>query len=274
MNDFKLQIHSSDLRKLGMCAYLWQQDRGCYFGVWHQPEPDPPNVPIIIGQSNHDSGSHLLNIKKEIKSPPTLEEILDINRDSFEMQWQGGVYLAEDEAINIKVTHDRAVDLSASLAKLFHQQLAPEINPEEISKKFVIKMNGYPFDLAGEFDWTVPDGIEDLKTMSANKKSVRSIQMGTYSLAYKIEHKKYPEFVRHRKLIKTKTPTSDTEEAVPDDSWVKPVLHRVENIIMQIDAVKSGKLEHLPPADPDHWKCTKRYCPKFSNCPYWSGREK
>jgi hypothetical protein len=271
----KVQLHSSDLRTIGMCAYLWQRTRGERFGVWDKTEQDPPGIPIAIGQANHFSASHLLTSKKDVKVIPTLEEIQDVNRDSFENQWLEGLLLAEDEALNVKKTHDQAIDLSINLAKLFYVDHSPAIEPTAIAKKFVIELENYPVDLAGEFDWEVPDGIEDLKTMSSNKKTVQSIQMGTYSLAYKIEHGKYPSVVRHRKLIKTKVPKSAVEEAVPDDTWVKPVLRRIENTVEQIEAIKSGKLGELPPADPDHWKCSRRYCSLAARgaCKFWSGRE-
>jgi hypothetical protein len=97
------------------------------------------------------------------------------------------------------------------------------------------------------------------------------MQMAMYALSRKVIAGAFPAKVAVDFLIKTKTPKAMTIEAVPDDSWIKPLMARVNNFVTTIQAVQAGH-QALTPAQPDDWMCQKSWCGYATTCPFWSGR--
>lgn len=266
----KPQIHVSMLDQLAKCGIQFQRRYGARFGVWHEEEIVPPSIALATGISVHRAVEKNLKYKVDQGSLMECSEVIAIAYDEFHKIWDGGMLLTEDESISMKKTLGVASDMVVKLSSLYYIEFAPNTNPVTVEEKFVILLDDFPFDIAGKKDIVEEDKIGDVKTMASNKASVKSMQMATYAMDFKVKHGRYPGSVYHQKLIKTKTPKAVIEEATPDDTWVDPLLRRIERFAEIIDAVRSGKQAFMP-ADPNHWCCTAKYCGWHRDCPYWSG---
>ncbi|MEW6014190.1 MAG: PD-(D/E)XK nuclease family protein [Candidatus Zixiibacteriota bacterium] len=267
----KPQLHVSMLNMLAKCGIQFQRRYGERFGIWEKEEVIPPGIALLLGRNVHTVAEQDFLNKISTGELLSSEEIKDISRTAFESEWNEGVTLQEEEAIDQKKTYGEAVDRAVDLSLKYHSTLAPTVFPVEVEKKFVIELKGYPVDLAGRIDILEDDAVGDIKTMSKNEPSVMSPQMAMYATAFKMETGRFPSKVYHHKVIKTKTPKTDIEVLAPGPSWINPLYRRIERFIEILDAVRAGK-QALMPADPQGWICTKRYCGYAITCKFWSGR--
>lgn len=269
----KPQLHVSMLDMMSRCGVQFQRRYGARFGIWPQEEIIPPGIALGIGIAVDASVNANLSMKMQSGNLLSEEEVNDTARDAFENVWSQGMLLTEDEGRDINKTEGDAVDTSIALASLHHKVLAPEIVPLAIQERFVIELSGYPYDLSGTKDIREADCIRDTKTSNKTPEpeAAKSMQMAMYSLAEKVERGALPKSVKLDFLVKNKTPKVEVREATPDESWISPLVRRIERTTEIIEAVKSGK-QVLAPALPSDWICTKRFCGYAATCPFWSGR--
>lgn len=271
----KPQLHNSMIEMMAECGIRWQRRYGARFGCWHKEEIIRPGIALATGISVHKAVER--NMRHKMENDGQLlhrAEVAQVARDSFEGVYQDGMIFTEEETIDVKKTIGGAVDQTVDLSWLHYDHLASHINPAAVEEKFVIELKGYPYDIAGQKDIREIDStLRDTKTkgQSPPVDAARSIQMGTYCMSEVVAKRGLPKRVVLDFLVKNKTPILVCREAVPDDSWLKPVMARIERAIEIIQAVKEGK-QCFAPADPEHWICTTKFCGYARTCPYWSGR--
>lgn len=270
----KPQLHVSMLEMMSKCGIQFQRRYGARFDCWQEEEIIPPGIALVTGISVHKAVE--ANLKHKIESEGQLlarEQVATVADEEFRGIWQGGVMLTEDEATNVNKVFGSAVDQTIALALLHHDNLAPIIKPVAVEEKFVITMADYPYDLAGKKDVREKDALRDTKTKAASPpdNAARSLQMAMYAMAEKVAGRGLPSKVYLDFLVKTKTPKVVIREAVPDDSWIQPLFHRIAQAIKIIQSVKEGKGQFTP-ADPESWICSRRYCGYANTCPYFSGK--
>lgn len=275
MTNAKPQLHNSMMEQMYRCGIQWQRRYGARFGCWHKEEIIRPGIELATGISVHKAVERNMRFKMENDGHLLhRKEVAQIARDSFEGVYQGGMMFTEEETVDVKKTLGGAIDQTVDLSWLHYDHLASHINPAAVEEKFVIELNGYPFDVAGQKDIREVDGtLRDTKTkgQSPPADAARSIQMGTYCMSEVVAKRGLPKIVVLDFLVKTKVAKYVRRDAVPDKTWLDPVMARIERAIKIIEAVKEGK-EAFAPADPENWVCSKRYCGYASTCPYWSGR--
>lgn len=276
MSTDKPQLHNSMLEQMSRCGIQFQRRYGARFGCWHEEEIIPPGIALATGISVHKAVER--NMRFKMQSDGYLlprAEVAQVARDSFEGVYQAGMMFTEEETVDVKKTIGGAVDQTVDLSWLHYDILASHINPAAVEEKFVIKLPGdYPYDIAGQKDIREVDGtLRDTKTkgQSPPADAARSIQMGMYCMSEVVEERGLPPFVVLDFLVKTKVAKYVRRDAVPDDTWLKPVMARIERAIKIIQAVKEGK-QCFAPADPENWICSRRWCGYAQSCPYWSGR--
>jgi hypothetical protein len=257
------------------CPIQFQRRYGARFGIWPEEEIIPPSVAAGIGLSVHRSVEVNLKNKKSTKDLLPLEHVIQIARDEFESIWTAGMLLTDEEAARMEGTKGEAIDMSVALSRLHHGAVAPKIDPEDVEERFVIQLDGYPFDMAGTIDVREKKTIRDTKTRGKrDPDEPLSLQMRMYSLGHKVLHGSTPEEVRVDVLLKLKNPAHELYAAkpLPDSEWYAPLYRRIESMMQVIDLVRRGLMD-MPAADPSAWCCTARYCGWARMCPAWSGRE-
>lgn len=277
--NLKPQLHVSHLNMLARCGVQFQRRYGKTFGVGVANEIIPPSTAAGVGTAVHASVE--LNLKRKLAGEETsLDHAQAVARDKFVERWEEGLLLSKDEEAAPDKAKDAAIDQSVALSTVHFERVAPDILPIAVEKPFVIELDSFPVDLSGRID-IVENGskpgrvvLRDTKTIKASPSAgaARTMQTALYSQAIKLETGELPETVSLDHLVKTKTPKAVTVSMVPDDGFIRPVLHRVERAVEIIEAVRSGR-QAFSPAVEDSWICSSRYCGYAATCPFWGGRE-
>jgi len=269
----KPQLHISWLDTLSTCGIQFQRRYGHRFGCWHKEEVIPPGIALVTGISVHKSIERNLANKMEHGELLPRGEVQAIARDEFGGLHQQGMLFTDDEARDIDETLGAAIDQTVALSTLHYDILAPELKPLAVEEKFVVELEGYPYDLAGQVDIREDKRLRDTKTRGSSppKDLAQSMQMAMYSLAHKVQRGRLPEAVCLDVLVKNKRPKLVIVEAVPDETWISPLLRRIEHATKIIQSVKEGRGEFTP-ANPNDWACTEKWCGYARTCPFFSGR--
>lgn len=254
----KPQLHATSLNMKCMEAFRRR---------YVENEIIPPGIAAIVGTATDKSVTKNLGHKIETKTLLSLEEVADTARDGLNQAWEGGVRLdPEDAAKGIKVAKGDAVDKAVRLSILHAKAKAPVLQPTAVQRKWMLELNGYPFDLVGTMD--IQEGAESIRDTKTSGKTPqedvaqRSIQLATYSMAaWKIDgaapKKTYLDY-----LIDNKTPVAKTFEAEKTVDDYQKVLNRVE---VFASALEKGV---FVPVEPEHWCCSARFCGYWDSCRY------
>lgn len=276
MTDRKPQIHISMVDMLSKCGWQFLYRYGARFGIWEREEIMPPGVALVTGIAVHKS------VERNLKNKVTTGQLLSIDEcaqeavDSVKQQWDAGMMLSEDEAMNPSRTLGETVDQAVRLSALHHSVVAPTISPAIVEESWVLEMPNYPYDLAGQIDCVeVDSALRDLKTAAKTpgENDADTIQSNMYAAVKKVTTKKYPTRIIYDFLVKNKVPKYECRIHIPTDESITKTRRRVGQLIALVDHVKeTGDHELFTPADPGHWACTKKYCGYHSRCPFWSGK--
>ena len=232
-------------------------------------EKIPPGVAAAIGSATHKSIE--VNLAAKIQGGELLpvEWLQEVARDELEGIWKGGIKLDKDElAKGMKALKGEAIDTAVALSGLHRTNLAPSLEPTHVERKFVIKLDGYPLDLAGTID--IQEGtkrIRDTKTAAKSppqSDADTSLQLTMYGLAAKVIDGQAPEEFALDALVKTKEPKVVSLKATRTDSDYEMLLRRVERATTIIE---SGA---FTPARPTDWWCSEKWCGYWSTCPFAS----
>ena len=266
----KPQLHQSMIKMLYSCGEQFRRRYGARFGWNDKEEIIPPGVALIIGIATHKSVEKNLTAKIEKGELLPTEEAMEIAHDEAIGLWQGDVLLTEEESQNAKKVKGDSVDISVSLAGLHARDLAPKLEPKSVERKWVINLEGFPFDLAGQWDIEEDNGaIRDTKTSGkspSQNDADSSEQLSMYSLAKQICDKEDAPALYLDVLVKTKTPKLVTLKTRRTDDQRQILLRRIERAA---EIIEKGA---FTPANPQDWRCSRRFCGYALTCPFWSGK--
>lgn len=281
----KPQLHVSMIEMLFRCGEQFKRRYGHLFGLWPKEEIIPPSIALATGISVHKTIDANLNHKMESDNGDLLprDQIRDMARDEFENVWTGGMMLTDEEAVDVKAVHGKAVDQTIALSVLHHEELAPAIKPVAVEEKFVVILPKYPYDLAGTIDIREATGLRDTKTSkrAPSGDAARTLQGAMYCMAHEVnrmgcepedEVGKLPDWWTIDFLVKSNE-SAVTHYFKPDRPWIDLVQARIVRATEFIEAVKEGKAAFLPAdADAMNWRCSKKFCGYATTCEFWSGR--
>jgi hypothetical protein len=274
----KIQLHYSMLNQLEGCGEQFRRRYGYLFGWNDKPEIIPPGVALIIGIATHKSiESNLNNIITEKVALP-LDAVTEIAFSEASGAWQQEVFLSDDETANIEKTKGDSIDMAVSLAALHAVNIAPLLFPSAVERKWVIKLDGYPVDLAGTIDieeeiasneGSTIIHIRDTKTAGKSPSAAdadSSNQLSMYALAKKVVDGKLPDRIFLDALVKTKVPKSVTLETTRTEFQLQVLFRRIERAV---EIIEKGA---FMPCQPTDWHCTKKFCGYSVTCKFWGGR--
>jgi hypothetical protein len=289
----KVQLHQSMIGTAARCWLQFIYRYGYLFEIHDREIIRPPNFKMVVGSAAHAGFEKMNRVK--IAGAGAEPELLDASVESgvnhYDAVWDKKEIRLWGDEKNIKVTRGKGRDMTVELVKKYYTDIYPIVQPIDVEVPFVIELDNFDFDLAGRIDLDEGKSIRDSKTsgMRPPKHAARSLQMSLYSMYKALETKKetgvvtMPEKVAVDYLYYTKTKAgfnyhSQTFEAVPDQSWIKPLYNRILQMAETLDACKRGKIDPLkaaPPADPSplNYVCSAKYCGYYDICPAWSGRE-
>jgi len=266
MSDIKAQLHQSMISMLYGCGEQFRRRYGARFGWNDKEEIIPPGVALIIGISTHKSVEHNLTSKINTGELLPLEEIKDIARDDVATRWKDGVALTKEESKQKRKTKGSCIDTAVSLSELHAVGLAPTLNPKAVERKWVVTLDGFPFDLSGAWDVEEKGNIiRDTKTSAKSPSqgdADSSEQLTMYSLAMKVCDNKEPKALFLDHLVKTKTPKIVTLKTRRTAKHRLVLLRRIE---IAAEVISKGA---FVPANPMDWRCSPKFCGYWNTCKF------
>lgn len=237
-----------------------------YYRRYLKGEILPPSGSLIRGRSCHKAEE--MNFRQKINSLNDLaiEEIKDFFSDQweeskFEIAWTPEELNGESP----KKAEAKYKDSGISLITAYHTEIAPQTQPIDVEKKFVVKFKGgYP-DLQGIIDRIDTNGIViDLKFQAKSPTSddiAKDIQMTAYDLGFRHTFGYKPAKLKKEYSIATKTAKTIIQETLPrDDETLTRFLYRLEKAM---EVVEKGVFQ---PAPIGAWWCDPRYCGYYQTC--------
>lgn len=265
----KPQLHQSHLSGLYRCGYKFSR-------VVLEGEREPATIPLVMGLSTHATVAKNLTNVIEKGSLFTKEAMQDYAKDDFMKEWnEASIVLNELEIEQgLDKTKDYAQDATIRLVTAHHYELAPQIKPKQVERKWVLVANGYDYDLAGTIDIDEGIDIRDTKTRKTNlgqREVDCSEQYTFYALAKYMVDGKLPEFVHQDNIIKPTERrgaycTTYKSTRTQDDFTV--VMRRFDQATK---IIKSGV---FAPANPSDWWCSKSFCGFAADgtCPFFNSK--
>lgn len=248
-------LSHGQIEMLARCEKQWEYRY--VYGI-----KSPPGVALVIGKGTHKAVYHDLARKRDWGSLMEPGEIQDVARDATTAEWDREPPVVGERDPD----KGAAVDMAISLAALYHDRAAPDIEPIALEQAFVIEIPQLPFDVVGVVDVETATHVRDTKT-AGTKPSVdvakRSTQLALYHLRSTLEGGTAKKTVLDY-LIKTRERQYVPMEAEPDADDHRAVLRRLE---LSAATITSGVFK--PTSTTNFW-CSERFCGYWDRCEFGS----
>lgn len=250
-------IHQSSLNMALRCG---EQFRRRYI----EDEIIPPGIGAGRGTAVHKANE--VNLSQKIKSEQDLplDDLKDACRDGYVRAFENGVYLPKEEIPRKSNLLNDGLNEALLCTELYHAEVAPEIQPIEVERKFLIDV-GLPLALAGMIDIEREKKVDDLKT-SKMKWPENRIQQEIQPVFYSFVHEKEtgirPEFVYHILRVLKSGPQRQVQKLTPTDNHYNALFAKLHMFIKMLD---TGT---FLPANPTSWWCTEKWCGYYPTCEY------
>lgn len=270
----KPHLSPTQLGMLEKCGVQYQ------FRYLDKLKAKPPGANLHVGRGVHHAVE--LDLTEKMANAVLLptEQIVDLARDgTLASMEESGLSLEEHDTI--AVAKGFAVDKAVRLAQLHHAELAPELQPVAVERKFRVELKGYPYDLVGVIDveeereWTHGDAggivrvVRDTKTSAkspAKDAADTSSQLTFYAAGKLALDGVLPDKLVLDTLVDLKRgPEIRYSETTRDMADVQMLLRRVERATQVIQA---GAFMPANPAT--DWYCSAKWCGYHSQCPFAS----
>ena len=226
----------------------------------------PPGLPARIGSGVHKGAEVNFKAKMQTGRDEPLSVVQDAAADSYVKELGKGVFFAPDEVPGAKLAMAAGKDTVVSLAKLFHTELAPQIQPMLVEEKVIIDLPGVDLPVVTILDcYTQTKALRDLKTAGkkwGDDKAHSSNQPTAYREAIKTVTGEYPESIYFDVLVSTKTPSLQTLSTVRTEDDLAILSRKFAFMVAGINA------GIFPPAEPGSWMCSPKWCGFWFTCPY------
>lgn len=214
----------------------------------------PPRAAMTKGKSVHRGIEYNMTQKIGTQQDLKLNDVLDFTAASFEE-------FAEDTEWEQSDDIGKTKDESISLVTLYHENIAPTIQPMMVEEKVEVDVNG--IKLLGYIDLIDNNGyIHDTKTASrspSQNEADKNLQLSAYALAYR-ELMGMPEKgVKLDYLVQTKKPKVVTLEACRTEQDIK----RFSGILQSIAKCIENEIFY---PNPTNMMCNERWCGYYHQC--------
>ena len=229
-------------------------------------EKTPPGISGIIGKGVHKGSEINLKSKLQTGQDLPLDVLQDVAAEGYDKALSNGVFIPADELPGAKIVMAEGKDATVSLATLYHNEVAPKIRPTLVEEKVTINLPEVELPIVTVLDCYDEDKILH-ETKTSGKRWVKSRahtspQPPLYREAVKEITGEYPKSSVFDILVNNKTPVLQRIETFRGEDEIK-ILAQHFNIML--NCIKAGI---FPPAQPDHWCCSMKYCGYFFTCPH------
>lgn len=249
-------IHQSSLGTMLRCG---EQFRRRYV----ENEVIPPGIAAGRGTGVHKANE--VNLKQKIQTGVDLpvSDLQDAARDGFVHAFRNGIYLPKEDVPSKKEIINQGLTDAVRLTRLYHDEVAPAIQPKEVERKFLIDV-GLDLPLGGMIDIERDAKVDDLKTATKSWSEGRiqtEIQPVFYSYVHEKETGVRPEFV-YQILVALKGSEKLQKQSMRAENRHYRALFAKLEIFMKM--FTAGV---FPYADPTWWGCSPKWCGYWYTCP-------
>lgn len=167
---------------------------------------DPANGAMVQSKAWHRTVEE--NYRQKITSGVDLPlaQIQEFFAATFDQ-----AFAAEEIAFRPGETAAKLKDQGLAIATAYHQAIAPKVRPLLIEERFRVSLGDeFPYDLIGIWDLVDQDGVViDHKAYSrapSQEEADDNVQLGIYSLAYRLRMGKLEKGLRLDIIVKSKQP--------------------------------------------------------------------
>lgn len=255
-------IQHLSVSQLDMFTRCGEQYRRRYL----EGEIVPPGIAARIGTGVHKAAESNWREKMRTGQDMPLDAVQDCAAEAYDKALQDGVFFAPDEAPDATLAMARGKDSAVSLATLFRRNLAPSITPALVEEKIILDLPGVDLPIVTILDlYTEDKALRDLKTSGkkwSEDKAHASHQPTAYREAVRQATGEYPADLLFDVLVSTKTPTLQTISTTRGEGDAAILARKFQIMCASINA------DIFPPAPPDHWCCSAKFCGYFFSCPH------
>lgn len=215
----------------------------------------PPTGALTKGRAVHKGAEHNYRQKAKTQQDVSLEEIRDVAAAAFDKE-------AEETAWEKEEDKGRTKDEALMLASLYHQEIAPKVQPLFIEHEFIIPTAaGVP--LLGYID-VIDDQfiIRDIKTASkapAESEAAKSLQLTAYAYAFRELVGREETAVALDYLVQTKQPKAVLLKAKRNQADIDRLLSIMRSVLT---AIKGGNFY----PNPGNFMCSAKTCGYWERC--------
>ena len=233
----------------------------------------PPGVALLIGTGLHGGAELNLRQKIETRQDLPLSDVKDAAATAFESRLaEDGVFMTKEEKEISDQLLGEAKDKTVQMVGVFHKSASPMIQPVAVEEEVSFTRENLPdvvfhgiLDVIEE-----NDDVLDIKSSKArwpDAKAENEIQPSFYLPGAQELGKKPKNFVYHV-ITKAKTPVHQVVTTTRDESDLIALEQRAR---VMMACISAGL---FPPCEPDHWRCSPKWCGYFMNCKFKSERDK
>lgn len=230
----------------------------------------PPGIAMHVGSGLHAGAEVNFNQKIESHTDLSPQEIIDAAVAGFDARIaRDGYQLSEEEAsIGAGKVLGQARDTLVGITEIHAKQQAPDYQPVAVEIGTRIELPDASHDLYGIADlWDDHARVVDLKTASRKKpqsEASKSLQLTFYAAAYAAINGELPSECRLDVVTTTKRPDRQVLAT-------KRTLADIHVLVARVNAMLDGLAKgSFPPALPDAWHCSIRWCGYALTCPYYN----
>jgi len=171
---------------------------------------------------------------------------------------------AEEIAFEAGTNPGRLKDQGVAITAAHHLLIAPKVRPLLVEERFCINLgDDFPYDLVGIWDVVDQDGfIADNKAYGRTPSQDdvdKDIQLGLYSLGYRVSQGKAEKGLRLDAVIKNKEPKPVQIRTTRTNEDCRFLLDLIEQVAK---AMQSGSFY----PNPNGWHCSPTRCGYWSQC--------
>ena len=225
----------------------------------------PPGVALIVGKGTHRANASNLLAKMDSGELLSGEEVKAIAADATAREWEAQDVALDDEekAEGAEKVKGEAIDRSVTLASLYHEEVAPAIEPTGIEQKFTLSL---PMgdELTGFIDVNTATKIRDGKTSGKSpvaEAAHQSLQLTGYIWAdWETSGRKTIKGGALDYLVSTKKPKAVVLETTRTEQDFTLLFSR---LFTASQLIQAGL---FPPCDPGQWCCSPKWCGYWGRC--------
>jgi hypothetical protein len=218
--------------------------------------PAPSKSFLTIGKSIHKGIEHNFNQKKETKIDLPLNEVQEVTAAEFES-------LKINTAWDEEESPDQIKDQVVALATIYHNEVAPKIQPKLIEQKIIVEDSALLMPMVFVLDVVDQDDyIRDTKAYgkTPSQDDINfDLQLSGYSFAFRNFTGRTEKGVKLDCLIKLKTPKYVPLESTRNDIDIRRFINITNATVL---AIQNGSF--VP--NQKSFKCSPKRCPYWEPC--------